>query len=853
MKARFLTATLLMVCAVPFVTSAQDFKINVSGYFENANANVMVFNDVYPEGHQGGVTLVLSGERRAGNGDVRFEVSPGQWQGLPKVRNRVVDKDNNEIKVTLSYPDSVKHQAGFNPMLYPDFVFTYTITVKGEGDHIVMTADLDTPVPENYVGKLGLNLELTPSILLGKPWIMDGQTGIFPHQAFGPTMSQESNTEHLGNFNPKSKAKLEYLLGDTSIYNPMIADNVVSAPMAVGRTFVLNPHDRLGKITVEAVEGGDIKLYDGRINHNNGWFILRTEFAAGATKQAAKWIIRPATDPDWRYAPVVQTSQIGYHPAQKKFAVVELDARDAADLTPQLHHITADGDKVVKTGPATRWGKLFRYNYLQFDFSEVTEEGLYQVSYGDALSPVFRIAKDVWSKGVWQAEIEYFLPIMMCHMRVNEKYRVWHDRCHDDDAVMAPVDLGHIDGYEQGPSTYCDYKPGDRIPGVAVGGWHDAGDYDLRIESQSLMTFLLASMVENLGACWDETTIDFDKHIVEIHQPDGKNDYLQQVENGALSIVAGWKALGRLYRGIVCPTVRQYVHLGDAAAHTDGIIGTADDRWLFTEDNPHRELTTAAHMAAISRVLKGYNDELAADCLEIARAIYDRPAPAQTSFRGFGGRRWWSESGKTQLAAELYLTTGEKQYKDFVLSQKDNICENIGQCAWYIGRFDKALGDKKFSKAVRTALPQVKKMYDEYAAKSPYGITYDRGNRSSGSWEPQHLGFNYSWLCTYYPDIFEPDYFLNCMQYLLGMHPGSNQASFVTGVGADTMKQAYGNNRADWSYIPGGVAPGTNIIRPDLPELLKFPFIWQQGEYCIDGHNTNFHYMVMAADRLLNR
>lgn len=64
--------------------------------------------------------------------------------------------------------------------------------------------------------------------------------------------------------------------------------------------------------------------------------------------------------------------------------------------------------------------------------------------------------------------------------------------------------------------------------------------------------------------------------------------------------------------------------------------------------------------------------------------------------------------------------------------------------------------------------------------------------------------------------------FFNAVQYLLGMHPGRNQAAFVTGVGAETMKAAYGVNRADWSYIPGGVSPGTNLIRPDLPELLHF-------------------------------
>lgn len=145
MKKFIAGAASLMLC---MGLHAQDFRINPSGYFENGGANVMVFSDVYPEGHQGGLTLVLNGDRRAANGDVRFEISQGQWQGLPKMRSRVVDEADNEIRVTLSYPDSAKHMAGFNPMIYPDFVFGYTIKVKGEKDYLVLTVDLDQPVPE---------------------------------------------------------------------------------------------------------------------------------------------------------------------------------------------------------------------------------------------------------------------------------------------------------------------------------------------------------------------------------------------------------------------------------------------------------------------------------------------------------------------------------------------------------------------------------------------------------------------------------------------------------------------------------------------------------------------------------
>ena len=203
--------------------------------------------------------------------------------GIAQDEKRVVDEADNEIRVTLSYPDSAKHMAGFNPMLYPDFVFGYTIKVKGEKDYLVLTVDLDQPVPERFAGKLGFNLELVPSTLLGKPWIMDNRTGVFPHQAMGPTMKQSSNMEHIGDFNPDGKADLDQLLLDRKTYNPMIADDIVSAPLAAGKKFVLNPQDDLAKITIES-EKGDLLLYDGRINHNNGWFVLRSEFPAGTRK-----------------------------------------------------------------------------------------------------------------------------------------------------------------------------------------------------------------------------------------------------------------------------------------------------------------------------------------------------------------------------------------------------------------------------------------------------------------------------------------------------------------------------------------------------------------------------------------
>ena len=130
-----------------------------TGYFKNNGVDVMAFMDIYPVGHQAGVSMIMHGKRIATNGDLRFEPTPGQWQAVPKQLDRTLDEKSNTITTKLCYPDKDQHLTGFNPLLYPDFEFTYEVRVHGEGGHIVVSVDLDHPVPEEFLGKLCFNLE----------------------------------------------------------------------------------------------------------------------------------------------------------------------------------------------------------------------------------------------------------------------------------------------------------------------------------------------------------------------------------------------------------------------------------------------------------------------------------------------------------------------------------------------------------------------------------------------------------------------------------------------------------------------------------------------------------------------
>lgn len=785
----------------------------------------MAFQDIYPEGHQGGVAVIMNGRRLATNGDIRLDETPGQWQPIPKQLDRKVDPAENRIIVSLAYPDPAINRKGFNPIEYPDLDLKYTVNVQAEGESIKVTVDLAQPVPGEFIGKVGFNMELFPGWLFGKTWSMDNYSGIFPRQANGPAL-KDSRGEIVAN-----------------------------QPMAIGRKFTVAPEDDMLRMSIES-KTGVLQLLDGRYVHNNGWFVVRSLVPANVTKNAVEWIITPSIIPGWTAPPVVHVSQVGYRPEQEKIAIIELDKNDSKREIPVVVRINADGEKsVAGTYQADSWGQFLRYNYLKVDFSGIKQEGMYFVRYGDQQSQPFRIAADVYKRNVWQPTIEFFLPVQMCHMRVNEKYRVWHGLCHMDDALMAPVNHNHFDGYIQRESTLTDFKSGDHVPGLNIGGWHDAGDYDLRVESQSGEVYILSMIYEEFKVDYDETSIDQKTRVVEIHQPDGKNDILQQIEHGVLSVVGGYRNLGRLYRGIIEADKRQYVLLGDGSTMTDGLIydknlkpgertGThsshMDDRWVFTEDNPARELTVAAHLAAGARVLEGFNNELSRQCLDVAKAIFSHDYKISGMV----------VNAKIHAAIELFLTTGDNIYRNYIIENTEGVVKGIRNIGWIIGRALPKIGSKDLTTAVRNAAKNLSDEINKQSVETPFGVPY-RPRIWGAGWDIQSFGVRQYFLYKAFPDIFSSAPIFNALNFILGVHPGENTSSFASGVGARSTVIAYGVNRADESYIPGGVSSGTALIRPDFPELLDWPYLWQQQEYVLGGGATNFTFLVLAADQLL--
>jgi endoglucanase len=836
---RFYRPTILLVLlsfAGALPSTAEEnagLHLNELEYLEMPGLNVMLAHDFYPEGHQGGVSVVQNGLRVGTNGDLRLDRTPGQWQPVPKVGEREIDREAQEVRIRMEYPDPEKDGQGFNPVIYPDLHFAYTIRVRPEGRSFRILVDLEEPLPDEWIGKVGFNFELFPGILFGKTWMTDTGTGLFPRQADGPGTIDDAGEYHID-------------------------------ALARGRWLVVAPESDRQRMKIEDATGGTLELVDGRGQHTNGWFVVRSLVARGVTRGAVNWLVTPHAIPGWMSAPVVQVSQVGYLTAQQKRAVIELDVHDTRRPPVVVSRIEEDGRLTsVLEGPGAEWGRFLRYQYLRFDFSAVETPGMYVVAFGEDRSGPFRIGDDVFARGVWQPTVEYFLPVQMCHMRVNDRYRLWHDTCHLDDARMAPVDRILFDGYRQGPSTLTRFEPGQHVPGLDRGGWHDAGDDDLRIESQADTMHGLALAWEEFHPDYDNTTIDQDLRVVEVLRPDGRPDILQQIEHGALTVLGSWRALGRFYRGMIVPTLRQYTQVGDFAGQTDNVVfdpasaeeappvgtgvpGSPDDRWVFTEDNPRRALGAAAGLAASARALRGYDDALADECLAVAEEVWETtdessaPAPPWM-------RRW--PSPRIGLAVELLLTTRKPAYAEYLVSQQEKIVEHAGRLGWMVGRVLPLIEDEAFRTAVTDAVKAYQAEVDELEKKTPYGVPYEPRVWGAG-WDIQRFGKEQYFLHKSFPEIFPKERMLNALNFILGVHPGPNTSSFVSGVGARSVLFGYGLNRADWSYIPGGSASGTGLIRPDYPELLEWPYLWQQTEYVLGGGTTDYLLLVLAADHL---
>ena len=614
--------------------AGQGLVLNDKGYFERQGVNILVFSNAFTGGFNdeknAGIEIIHHGVRTVQGGAVRLSKTPEQWDLVPQSTRRV-NQANNSIEV----------QMRFN-----DYNFASRVVATAKGNAVELALYLDEPLPESVVGKAGFNLEFIPSQYWGKTYIVDGRINRFPRYAV-------SKTEVLPN-----EEKARQYKGFRTYDDRDTGKFVDPLPLETGKTFVIAPDEpeRMIKITSDV----DMDLFDGRIVAQNGWYTLRTQLPANKTGKVMTWTVEPNAVPGWIREPNIGFSQVGYVPDQPKVAVIELDPNDKPLETAELWKIGVDGNETLAyTGKVSEWGNFYKYNYVRFDFSKVKEPGIYFIKYGDHKAGNFIINDSVYDQ-ITDATSDVWLPIHMNHMTVNEAYRIWHGEPFKEGYMQAPPS-DHFDGHFQGQETAVKpdgtpYKPYELIPGLNVGGFFDAGDFDIEIGATSNMLNSLIMAWELFHNDRDETFVSEEQRYVDLHRPDGKPDILQYIEHSVLNFLAQAEQLGHFAMTLSNSVLDNYQHLGDAATITDGLqydpslkrfeisedgkrSGNPDDMWAFTRGSgrgiSRNEVTL---FAAAARVLKGYNDELAERCMaQVKRLESEGNAPAGGMGGGMGG------------------------------------------------------------------------------------------------------------------------------------------------------------------------------------------------------------------------
>ena len=859
MKMKRLLPIIAALCALVSCTHSDPGKLEINdrGYFETQGVNVLVYSNryqgVFCDEKTAGIEIIQRGVRIATGGGVRLMNTPEQWDIYSTLTERTIDTLGGVINCHFKYQD---------------YEFDYDLKVQEEGIGFRVSVILDKPVPENLVGKAGLNMEFFPATYYGKTYMVDGQSEIFPRYP-------SSDTE----MHPNSD-KIPQFWGLSTFDDRGRDEFIVPKPISKGHTIVVAPEDESLRVLFKS--DAELNLFDGRNLSQNGTFVVRSFLPGGKTGTVLEWYVEPTPGAGWIREPNVGFSQIGYTPAQKKVAVIELDRNDKVASKARIWRVNADGSSTLVLEPAVKeWGIFYdRYNYAQCDFSAVREPGTYFIEYKDVKTNPFPINVNVYD-GKWHNTMDVWLPVQMDHMLVNEAYRVWHGRSHMDDAIQAPTNYQQHDGYRMGNTTNTKYKPYEHIPGLAVGAWYDAGDFDIQSGTVIGLTNQLAEVWDVLRPERDQTFIDQKTQFVDIHRPDGLPDIIQQVEHGALNLCAQIENIGFIAGGIVQGNMHQYHHLGDAVTITDGYIydpslkpyevrgnrsGTLDDRFAFTNNagNPMGNANVCAALAHAARVLAPYIPETAERCRKNALKLWKemdefQARQPQRNQNAVGGNAQWGGQGggrgfggdRSGAAIQMWLLTGDDKYKEMFLPMVMRQIEAAKTAPQ--GVEDNRTGGGSAMRAPRvnitTALQLLPYMDDDFKAQlrevipvfvedakrtaesTPYGVPV-AGGTWGGSERVISWAQNNYMVWRYYPDLIDPEMVLDGLSFIYGCHPYSN-VSFVTAVGVNTKKVAYGNNRADYTFIPGGIAPGLVLLQPDLLEHKDdYPFLWGENECC---------------------
>jgi hypothetical protein len=308
-------------------------------------------------------------------------------------------------------------------------------------------------------------------------------------------------------------------------------------------------------------------------------------------------------------------SHSGYTVGTQKTAI-------ASDLTAhEFSLVDQETGRVAFTGPVEAASTPLG-SYQTLDFSQFRRPGTYAIKAGDTMTRPFRIGDDAWRSSIWKA-INF-----MYSERCGTEIPGIHNRCHQD------IYTTHGD---------------QRI--VVNGGYHDAGDLSATGHTPA-MAYALLSLAESLRDQGEDSALTA--------------RLLQEARWGLNWVLKtrfgdGFRSTGQL-----------------VSYWTDGIMGTADDRFGEAVNNPEWNFRVTTVEALAARIFKESDPELATRSLATAEEDWKyaveglKTAAPLPEVYGASDELERISYGVV-ASVELYRATGEQRYADEAVALGDQV------------------------------------------------------------------------------------------------------------------------------------------------------------------------------------
>lgn len=505
------------------------------------------------------------------------------------------------------------------------------------------------------------------------------------------------------------------------------------------------------------------------------------------------------------YSEDIKLNQIGFNPRSPKLAVVTGNAE--ADL---FHLVEVSAQKVIYTGDFTSQDKSLDKGTLLADFSDFSEKGKYAVHVpGIGRSSEFTIDDQVF-EALQKASIKAFY-YNRASTELEERYAgVWaRPTGHPDDRILVHA------------SAISQERPEGTVLSMPM-GWYDAGDYNKYIVNSGITMGTLMSLYE-----------DFPEYFsaIELNLPESGNGVPDLLDEALWNLKWMIKMQDPHDGGV-------YHKL--TAAKFEGTVmpHEAQSTRYVVAKSTAATLDFAAVMAQAARVYRDFYPDMSIECLKAAETawIWARNNPEvyyeqnemnkkfQPSIEtGAYGNRWLDDEW-LWAAAELYISTHNKEYLGFIPQPELFELPNWGNVGWlgYYSllryRDELHLPEGLLSRIKHQLLQKVEE-YSVAAQRSDYRVVMGH-QESDFVWGSNSVAANQGVaLLQAHLLTGEEKYALlalNNLDYLLGRN--ATGYSFVTGFGHKSPQDPHHRPSAaepDKPPVPGFVVGGPNPGQQD--------------------------------------